>query len=105
MKTEKTFLKKYTPLFNEVLVKEGMTQLEKENVAPFAGCLYETYGEELKFVFNKAKTNYFKNVWTIIHSDGRSNALYVVAGWHLVNRVGYILTKENWSRETEEYKF
>ena len=105
MKTDRTFLKKYTMLLNELTAKEGMTQLEKENAAPFAGCMYETYGEELKFVFNKAKTNFFRNAWTVIHSDGRSNALYVVAGWHLVNRVGYILTKENWADASEEYKF
>jgi hypothetical protein len=104
MKTDKTFYRKYHPEYNQIL-KEGKEESEFENMAPLGGCLYETYGEEVDHVLNEGQKNGFKNVWTVIHSDGRSSAWYVVAGWHFVNRIGYLITKEEWQDGNEEYKF
>jgi hypothetical protein len=39
-----------------------------------------------------------KHLWTIVDADG---SLYAVSGWHFVNRIGYILTEEAWTEETE----
>ena len=55
--------------------------------ASFNGCMYETYGEELDYVFNLAKTT--KKVWTIIEGD--DDTMYYVAGFHYVNRLGFLV--------------
>lgn len=50
------------------------------------GCLYETYGAELEHIRRQPETH----VWTVI--DGE-NGLVIASGFHLVNRLGYILTE------------
>lgn len=52
------------------------------------GCLFETYGDEFDFVrrFDPLR------VWTLI--DGDDGDLYVVSGLHRVNRVGYLLSRD-----------
>jgi hypothetical protein len=57
--------------------------------ASFDGCMFETYGEELEFVREKAKEN---RVITIV--DGDNGNLFYTSGYHLVNRLGYLVTKE-----------
>lgn len=50
------------------------------------GCLFENYGTELAFVREQDA----RFVWTII--DGDDGDMYLVSGFHLVNRVGYLLS-------------
>lgn len=50
------------------------------------GCLFETNGEELAFV----KRQDPRTVWTLV--DGDDGEMYVVNGFHFVNRVGYLLS-------------
>ena len=50
------------------------------------GCLFETYGEELAFV----RQQDLAKVWTLI--DGDDGDLYVVSGFHFVNRLGYLIS-------------
>lgn len=81
-----TFVKKYKPVKNTI-VKE----------APFDGYMFETYGEELTELKNKAEASAVdgKNgyhVWTIIDDNGP----YVENGWNYANRLGYIFTEEAW---------
>ena len=57
---------------------------------PFGcGFLFETYGEELEFVINCAKSNP-DTVWTSCFCEGES---YIEGGMRLVNRDGYYVTK------------
>jgi rubrerythrin len=81
--TEDEFYKRFTPCKNEL-----------DNNASFDGCMFETYGEELELV---QKTNHFapRRVWTIVEADGR---MFYESGYHLVNRMGYLITE----KETEE---
>jgi hypothetical protein len=51
-----------------------------------AGCLFETYGEELAFVRRQDP----RTVWTLI--DGDDGDQYVLSGFHLVNRIGYLVS-------------
>ena len=51
-----------------------------------AGCLFETYGDELAFVREQDP----RTVWTL--SDGGDGGQYVVSGFHLVNRLGYLVS-------------
>jgi hypothetical protein len=51
-----------------------------------SGCLFETYGEELEFV-RKQDPN---TIWTLL--DGDEGNLYLASGYHLVNRIGYLIS-------------
>jgi hypothetical protein len=37
-------------------------------------------------------------LWTIIDADG---SLYALSGSHRVNRIGYLITEEDWTEPTE----
>jgi hypothetical protein len=51
------------------------------------GCLFETYGEELAFVREQDD----RHVWTFL--DGDDGDLYVASGYHFVNRIGYLISR------------
>jgi hypothetical protein len=56
--------------------------------------MFETYGDELEFVFNQPA----HNVWTWVDGDEGS---FIVAGFSYVNRIGYFVTKEPWAQFEE----
>ena len=63
--------------------------------------MFETYGEELEFVVSMAKE---KRVITILEGedDERGNCVeYYTSGYHFVNRMGYLITKEPIKEEFE----
>ncbi len=53
------------------------------------GCLFETYGEEWEFV----RRQDVRFVWTLI--DGDDGDMYLVSGFHRVNRVGYLISRKS----------
>jgi len=52
--------------------------------APFDGCMFETFGEELEFVGAQDPAL----VWTVIDCDG---TISIESGCHFVNRLGYLV--------------
>jgi hypothetical protein len=50
------------------------------------GCLFETIGPELEFVRSQNP----RCVWTLV--DGEDGDLYVISGFHFVNRLGYLVS-------------
>ena len=50
------------------------------------GCLFETYGEELDFV----RAQNPRTIWTLV--DGDDDNQHVISGYHLVNRIGYLIS-------------
>ena len=60
--------------------------------------MFETYGKEVEHV--RALDNVSNTVWTIITGD--EDSMYYVAGYHFVNRLGYIITEEPWITGIEE---
>ena len=58
--------------------------------------LLETYGKDLDLV----KASDPKRVWTIVEGD--SGDLYLVAGFHTVNRLNYVITEKPWVTGEEE---
>src|SRR5262249_40424128 len=50
------------------------------------GCLFETCGEELAFV----RRQHPSTVWTLV--DGDDGDQHLVSGYHLVNRIGYLVS-------------
>jgi hypothetical protein len=78
--TEDTFDEQYPLLTNHLNPNASWGYGES------GGCLFETYGEEIRFV----KEQHPRTIWTII--DGDDGDLYVVSGYHFVNRVGYLIS-------------
>ena len=82
--TEEVFYKEYKPIKNHY-----------DPNAAFDGHMFETYGEELDFIKG---INHW-HVWTIIESEGK---MYICAGFHYVNRVGYMVTQKEWNSDEIE---
>jgi len=53
------------------------------------GIMFETYGDELDLVRRTKE----QNVWTYVDSDRGTE---IIAGYHLVNRIGYFITELEW---------
>jgi hypothetical protein len=73
-----TWEKEYNPLNNHM----------NPNAA-FGGIMYETFGEEDDYV-RRMSSESPRNVWTIISCDEGD---FIISGWHYVNVLGYIITK------------
>jgi len=84
--TEDQFYEKFNPVKNHL-----------DDNASFDGCMFETYDEEVDFVFELAKKE--KRVWTII--EGENDSMFYVTGFHYVNRIGFLVTEEEYTEETE----
>ncbi len=85
--TEDNFDEIYKPQVNHL-----------DNNAGFNGCLYETYGEELDFVFKLSQET--KRVWTVIEGDDET--MFYVAGFHYVNRLGFLVCENEWETGLEQ---
>jgi hypothetical protein len=86
MTAEDNWIEKYKPQQNHI-----------DANASFNGWMYETYGSEVKYVFNLSKKS--NRVWTIIEGD--DDSLFYVSGFHYVNRLGFIVTKNEYEGHVE----
>lgn len=85
--TLEQFLQDYTVVKNEIAPNDG-----------FFGGMFDLSDEELqhlKRVYNENP----KKIWTII--DGGGSDLYLVSGFWFINRLGYVITNEEWSGHME----
>mgnify|MGYP001166181817 CR=1 len=93
--TEEQFYNQYELIENHI-----------DDNSSFNGNMFETFGDELTFVKNMSKEN---RVITIIEGDedfenefGEPTLnMFYVSGMHLVNRIGYLVTKEPITEEFE----
>ena len=70
----------------------------KEYVA-FDGCMYESYGKELKYVTSMDKQN---RAWTIIETDNMLHYYTCFStGMHLVNRLGYFVCEVPYTEQID----
>ena len=65
--------------------------------ASWDGCMFETFGEEIAHIRELANTT--KRVWTIVEGD--DDTLFYCNGMRLVNRIGFLVTEEEWEGETD----
>ena len=104
--TEDEFHEIYRPIKNFI-----------DSDASWDGELWETFGEELTYCFELAKKE--NRVWTILECDDieydpdDSDAveedeenypkacMVIVSGFHLVNRMGFMVTEVPYTEETE----
>lgn len=84
--TEEQFDEQFTLVENHI-----------DDNASWSGAMFETFGEELEYVRMKAQKG--NNVWTILEGD--DDTMFIVNGIHFVNRIGYLITREEWEGETE----
>lgn len=91
--TDEQFDKVYNPLFNHIMVAQ-LSQYAPEDTCPFGGTMYETYGEELDYIRKLCSEGQGNRVWTVLEGD--SGDLFIQAGYHFVNRMGYIVTEVAW---------
>jgi hypothetical protein len=73
------WLDKFKPVNNHIDDSHG-----------FNGCLFETYGEEVDYINSLSENN---TAWTLFEEDG---VMYLVNGVYLVNRLGYLITENNY---------
>ena len=104
--TEEEFYKKFKPITNHI-----------DNNASFGGCMFETYGKELEYIFKMSQKNL---VVTIIEGDSEDREeifiddkgletkemipipnLYYASGFHYVNRLGFLALDEPYKYEFE----
>ena len=95
--TDTEFYSKYNTEYNQVLLKKLKEVLSPDDMCSFGGCMYETFGDELAYV--KQVPN--NRIWTIVDGDG--DDLIIIAGYHFVNRLGYLVTDKAWEDEYEQY--
>ena len=81
--TEDEFYEKFTPIENHL-----------DDNASWDNCMFETYGEEEDFVREQNE----QNIWTIVEGD--DDTMFIESGFHIVNRMGYLITEEIWSEDT-----
>ena len=67
---------------------------------------FETYGDDLLELKEKASaiaekngTKPYQHIWTVV--DGDSGDLLLLNGWHLCNRINYVLCENAWGDGTE----
>lgn len=80
--TYEKFVETYKPIKNHIIQD-----------APYNGCMFETYGIELAHV--REQDN--KNIWTIINCENEES--WIIPGYHIVDRFGYILCNIPWESE------
>ena len=51
----------------------------------------------------RVKNAHWETVWTLMSGDNGN--LYIVPGWHFVNRMNYFITKNKWTDKTRDYKY
>ena len=63
---------------------------------------FETYGKELEFVLAIANTEP-NRVWTLVEGDDGN--LFIISGYHLVNRLNYFITVKPFEGESFEVPY
>ena len=93
--SEEDFIKKYKPIMNEDEVGQNFFAREDDGSTSERYGWFETYGEERQKVLDVWEENP-KKIWTCIQEDGESGLL---AGFHFVNRIYYVITEVPWEDE------
>ena len=84
--TDDDFYKKYKTIPNHIRPNENNE--------------FETYGPEIEYI-HEVLANDPSRLWTII--DNNDGWMGIVAGYHHINRMCYLVTEQAWERSDEEY--
>jgi hypothetical protein len=84
-------------MMNEITESEWAKKYQpKPNCFTNDGYSYETYGHELEYVCLQPHST----VWTEMDGD---EGVYIVAGYHLANRIQYYITEIPWTDDEEPF--
>lgn len=81
--SEDVFFEVFKPIRNHI-----------DDNASWDGCMFETFGDELEFVRRQPA----ERIWTIFEAD---DGLAISNGYHLVNRIGYLVSRIASEAETD----
>lgn len=81
---------------NEFYKNFNLVKNHIDKNAAFDNCMFETFGKELEYVKEMVKTNPLR-VWTILDCGGEG--LAYISGFHFINRLGYLITKEEFNKD------
>jgi hypothetical protein len=90
--TATDFNERYT--FNEDIISIALDNDSQSG-------MLETFGDDLEQVLDIASKTP-NVVWTMVNTD---KGVELVTGYHLVNRICYVITNEPWSSADEAYFF
>jgi hypothetical protein len=62
---------------------------------------FETYGEDIEYVLRYIEKHGDKCIWTSV--DGDDGDIWIVNGYHILNRICYYITKEDCENPEEQY--
>ena len=79
--TYEDWCEKYKPIKNHIVPNDDTTS-------------FETYGDELEFVRQQPDNT----IWTEMDGD---EGVYIVTGYHFVNRICYYITEVPWQNDDE----
>jgi hypothetical protein len=104
--TEEQFDDMFNPQINHIERALVDKSIDDEDICSFGGMMYETFGADLEYVLQMAKE---KRVVTIIEGendfigdDGEPHAtLYYYSGYHLVNRLGFLILDKPYDEDFE----
>lgn len=78
-----------------------MSQSYEDFEKAFGEPILSSSGDLLSF--DEIKEDDMYRLWTII--DGEDDNLWVTAGFHIVNRIGYIRTSKPWITGEEQFRW
>jgi len=86
--------------------KMNKTKKQKESIDDYLPVMreegsmaFETYGEDIAFVGTQDN----KHVWTLLDDD--NGVPTIVAGYHFVNRIHYIITIKPWEDDNLSFPY
>jgi len=106
--SEEEFDETHKTEFNQILIgrlNKNNEQFSPEDMCSFGGCMYETYGDEIKYVLNFVEAN---RVVTIVESESDDetdedgsplSCMFYLSGYHLVNRIGHLILDEPYTED------
>ncbi len=68
--------------------------INNEDTASWGGIMFETYNPDLDFV----RKCPIEHIWSLIDGD---ESVWIVTGYHFVNRIGYFITEIPWVEECQ----
>lgn len=78
----------------------NVTIIKEDDFFDNWGVIYAETGDY--FEFDEVMGAKLECVWTIVEAE---NDMYALSGFHIVNKLGYILTKREWVTGMEKAEF
>lgn len=98
--TDDDFYDRYDAQYNHIEMAKPERVCAPDDMCSFGGKMYETFGAEMDYINQLNETNP-KRIWTIL--EGENDTLTIVAGVLYVNRMGYLVTEQEWKFDNEDY--